>query len=197
MNQSYSSPQRFIYPVVTILFLMVIFLTIFVVVRDIKKNINTLTTLTIIPERKDQLETEQYLILKQKFSLPEIAPRGEVITPELEQKLQEDMPPQDTVLQLEGKSSFDFSSSTVLVYNASGINGLAGKMKGVLEEVGFLKIKTGNTNPQTRNEIYIRSDIREEITKKLQENIPSLFIDGDIMEKDPSSADIVIILGHE
>jgi hypothetical protein len=91
----------------------------------------------------------------------------------------------------------DLTTLTVVVRNGTGISGLAGKVSTELTAAGFGKATTGNSDPQTDTEIYIRADVRDAVVATLNEKLPSFLAGAVVMEKEPTSADIVIILGHE
>ncbi|OGG61892.1 hypothetical protein A3C87_00655 [Candidatus Kaiserbacteria bacterium RIFCSPHIGHO2_02_FULL_49_34] len=179
------------YIVMTTTFVLVLALIFTTTTRDLRAIIEqtfvaetgTVQTLTV--------ENEHYLALKAKLSLPDIAQREAPITPDEAQgaatSTEEAISTTAPTLNL-----LDYS---LAVRNGTTIQGHAGNLATLLEGAGFAKAATGNASPQTVTEIYINADIRTEVFALLKAAAPELLAEAQLMQNNPTSADIVIILG--
>ena len=146
------------------------------------------------------LDTGHYALLKQKLGLPDVAPsvssETSVSSPSTSTAATTTAAAA-TSTPAEAPLDINLSTLTVAVRNGTGISGLAGKLRDDLVAAGFPKATTGNSDKQSRTEIYIRADIRDAVVAILKEKLPTLLDGADIMDKEPTSANIVIILGVE
>lgn len=145
------------------------------------------------------LDTGHYALLKQKLGLPDVAPNvSETPAPTLSTSTTATTST-DTATSTPAAAlpDINLSTLTIAVRNGTGISGLAGKLRDDLVAAGFPQATTGNSDKQPRTEIYIRTDIRDAVVAILKEKLPTLLENADIMDKEPTSANIVIILGVE
>lgn len=85
---------------------------------------------------------------------------------------------------------------TVVIYNATGINGLAGKVKAKLEAAGWQDVKTGNATGSYSDAVFASSKIEGAITQ-LTEDLGSEVKSVDsLSEANVSKYDVVIVLAE-
>ena len=176
----------------TTLFVLVLAIIFTTTTRDLRAIIEqtfvaetgTAETLTV--------ENEHYLALKAKLNLPDIAPQNDMTAVAATTSA----PATTTPLQSEQTPpEINLAEYSLAVRNGTEMNGLAGKLAVELETAGFAQAKTANASPQAVTEIYIKEDIRTEVFPLLKAAAPELLQDAVLMQNNPTSADIVIILG--
>lgn len=179
---------RTFYIVMTATFVLALAILFTTTTRDLRAVIEDAFVAETSAVQELTVENEHYLALKQKLKLPDVAPR----------EVAGALPVASTTpteVATTSTPALVVSDYTLAVRNGTSVNGLAGKLADILLTAGFAKAVTGNATPQGVTEIYIQEDIRAEVFALLRTAAPELLEGAQLMANNPTSADIVIILG--
>lgn len=189
---------RGFYLSMTVLVIAVLAIAFVTVTRGLLTQVDRALVVESKPSATSSLNSENYAILDQKLDLPEAASTTvSTSTVATATSTATTTAVVATSTPVQTVPTIDVSKLTVAVRNATGVTGLAASVRDELTGAGFAKASTGNATAQPRTEVYIRANVRDAVVAILKEKLPNLLVDADIMEKEPTSADIVIILGKE
>ena len=190
MNLPHVSRRQVIqaaYPTLLALFAVVVLGAFIGAASSLTRELNRIFIIDT-PESAFIIDEEAYAILQKKLRLPPLhSETMETPQPEEERETPTGATTEEDVTAPQAELS-------VAVYNATGVPGLAARLKAVVERPGIAISQIGNADPQSTNTIQIKESKRAELDT-LVASLPENFNAETTTLSEDSEFDCIITIG--